>query len=117
MKMKLGAWLFFDIVIIAFGIYELVINIRMQKSGKINKGIRNRSNLMGRPCRDERAYVDSITKPGKILGIVAIATGVYAVICDVTGFLPIIRMLFTLAFLGVAWWYFKSVSNASKTYF
>ena len=115
--MRFSAWIFLDVVILIFGIYQIIICSQMRKSGKINKSIRNRSNTLGRPCRDEKGYIEAITKSGMILGVSAVVTGVYDFISDLTGFLPIIKLLMTVAFLLIAYWYFRSVNTATKKYF
>ena len=115
--MRLSVWIVVDAVIILFGIYTLASWGQMKKTGKVSQRILQRNGLMGRPCRDKQGFYEMIYRPTLIFGLFAVASGGINMICEILQVGAYVSLFLTLAFLVVALWYSKQVSNAIKKYY
>lgn len=81
--------LLMDIAIACVGIYLAVVAVYMKKTGKISPLVLS-GNEIGK-CRKTAEYLKDIIPPMFLFGVVAAATGVFAVLCD-TGVIAVGRI-------------------------
>ena len=112
--MRLSMFMLVDILIVLFGIYTLVSWFQMKKTGRVSQRIMQRNGLMGRPCRDKQEFFDMIYRPTLLFGLAAVAVGGIDLLCEILQVGSIVSLILTIAFLVVALWYSKQVSNAIK---
>ena len=110
-------WFILDAVIVLFGFYMIYSWAKMKKTGKVNERLLMRNGLLGRPCRDKQAYFDEVFRPTLICGLGAVFSGGVNLLCEILRTGEYVNIFLTLAFLAVALWYSKKVSNATKKYY
>ena len=115
--MRLTVWMILDIVVILFGIYTLASWGKMKKTGRVSDRILQRNGLKGRPCRDKQGFFEMVYRPTLICGMTATAVGAVDLICEILHVGGVASLILTLAFLAVALWYSKQVSNGIKKYY
>ena len=106
-----------DIVIMLFGVYTLISWFQMKKTGRVSQRIMQRNGLMGRPCRDKQDFFDMVYRPTLLFGFAAVATGGIDLLCEILQVGSIVSLILTIAFLVMAVWYSKQVSNAIKKHY
>ena len=115
--MRLTIFMVVDIVIVLFGVYTLASWFQMKKTGRVSQRIMQRNGLMGRPCRDKQEFFDMIYRPTLLFGLAAVAAGGIDLLCEFLQVGSIVSLILTFAFLVMALWYSKQVSNAIKKYY
>ena len=116
-EMRLDVWIILNIIIILFGIYMITAWAKMKKTGKVNERLLMRNGLMGRPCRDKQGYFEAVFRPTLIFGLGSIGAGGVSLICELLRTGEIVITIMTFAFLAIALWYCKQVSDATKKYY
>lgn len=112
--MRFTVFMIVDIVIALFGVYTLVSWFQMKKTGKVSQRIMQRNGLIGRPCRDKQEFFDMVYRPTLLFGLSAVAVGGIDLLCEILQVGSVVSLILTLAFLVVALWYSKQVSNAIR---
>lgn len=112
--MRVSIWLILNIVVLAYGIYTLITWYRMKKTGEVNQRLLSRNRLMGRPCRDKKAFYDAVLQPTMVMGIVTTIVGALSILTDILRAGRIAMLIADVVFLGVAVWYSKKVTDAIR---
>lgn len=109
--------LLMDIVIAAFGLYLIIVALRMKRSGKINSLVVAEAEQ--KKCKDTKAYISGIAPYMYFFGIVALVVGVIGILGDVkvVSFGRIWSFIELAAFLGALVLFTHGLRNQKDKFF
>lgn len=99
-----------DIICLVVGIYLIVSSVQMKKSGRVERPLLLSSDVRGRRCKNEKAFIEKIVPRVRIMAGCAIGYAVLEVINQFTIYNGILEWVITgILFVAFVWY-----SNVSK---